>query len=75
MSAVVKPNAVAFDPALICAVVGLVAIGTIMVASASVSIVAGEPLHLPRAPSRRARRRRSSGSRSSCRCRRSSGIA
>ena len=45
MSAVVKPNQVAFDGALICAVVGLVAIGTIMVTSASVSIVEGEPLH------------------------------
>ncbi len=45
MSAVVKPSSVAFDAALICAVVGLVAMGTIMVASASVSIVEGEPLH------------------------------
>jgi cell division protein FtsW len=45
MSAVVKPNAVAFDAALICAVVGLLALGTMMVTSASVSIVAGEPLH------------------------------
>jgi cell division protein FtsW len=45
MSAVVKPNAVAFDAALICAVVGLIAMGTIMVTSASVSIVADEPLH------------------------------
>ena len=44
MSAVVKPNAVAFDTPLICAVIGLIAIGTIMVASASVSIVEGEPL-------------------------------
>ena len=43
MSAAVKPNSVAFDTGLICAVVGLIAIGTIMVASASVSIVAGEP--------------------------------
>ncbi|HVJ30878.1 MAG TPA: putative lipid II flippase FtsW [Gammaproteobacteria bacterium] len=45
MSAVVKPNQVKFDGALICAVVGLIAIGTIMVTSASVSIVEGEPLH------------------------------
>jgi cell division protein FtsW len=45
VSAVVKPNRVAFDGALICAIVGLVAIGTIMVTSASVSIVEGEPLH------------------------------
>ena len=45
MSAVVKPNQVAFDGALICAVVALAAIGTIMVTSASVSIVEGEPLH------------------------------
>ena len=46
MSAVVaKPSSVAYDGALLCAVVGLVAIGTIMVTSASVSIVEGEPLH------------------------------
>jgi cell division protein FtsW len=45
VSAVVKPNQVAFDGALICAVIGLIAIGTIMVTSASVSIVEGEPLH------------------------------
>ena len=45
MSAVVKPNAVALDAVLICAAVGLVAVGTIMVTSASVSIVAGDPLH------------------------------
>lgn len=45
MSAVVKPNQVAFDGALICAIVALIAIGTIMVTSASVSIVEGEPLH------------------------------
>jgi cell division protein FtsW len=45
VSAAVKPNAVAFDAPLICAVVGLMAIGTIMVTSASVSIVEGEPLH------------------------------
>jgi hypothetical protein len=45
MSAVVKPNAVAFDAPLICAVVGLMAMGTIMVTSASVSIVADEPLY------------------------------
>jgi cell division protein FtsW len=44
MSAVVKPNTVAFDVALVCAVVGLIAMGTIMVTSASVSIVADEPL-------------------------------
>ena len=40
-----KPNNIAFDGALICAVVGLIAIGTIMVTSASVSIVENEPLH------------------------------
>jgi len=45
VSAVVKPNNIAFDGALICAVVGLIAIGTIMVTSASVSIVENEPLH------------------------------
>jgi cell division protein FtsW len=45
MSAVVKPNTIAFDATLICAVVGLIAMGTIMVTSASVSIVADEPLH------------------------------
>ncbi len=45
MSAVVKPNAVAFDAALVCAVVALAAVGTIMVTSASVSIVEGEPLY------------------------------
>jgi cell division protein FtsW len=45
MSAVVKPNSVAFDVTMICAVVGLIAMGTIMVTSASVSIVADEPLH------------------------------
>jgi cell division protein FtsW len=45
MSAAVKPNAVAFDAALICAIVGLIAMGTIMVTSASVSIVADEPLY------------------------------
>jgi len=45
MSAVAKPSTVAFDAPLICAVVGLVAVGTIMVTSASVSIVAGEPLY------------------------------
>ena len=44
-AAVVKPDRVAFDSALICAVVALAAIGTIMVTSASVSIVDGEPLH------------------------------
>jgi cell division protein FtsW len=41
----VKPNAVALDTLLICAVVALIAVGTIMVTSASVSIVDGEPLH------------------------------
>jgi len=45
MSAVVKPSTVAFDTTLICAVVALVAVGTIMVTSASVSIVEGQPLH------------------------------
>jgi cell division protein FtsW len=45
MSAVVKPNAAAFDVALVGAIVGLVAMGTVMVTSASVSIVADEPLH------------------------------
>jgi cell division protein FtsW len=45
MSAVVKPNAVAFDTSLICAVVGLIAVGMIMVTSASVSIVEDEPLY------------------------------
>jgi cell division protein FtsW len=45
VSAVVKPNAVAFDAALVCAVVALAAVGTIMVTSASVSIVEGEPLY------------------------------
>lgn len=45
MSAVVKPNPVAFDPALVCAAIGLVAVGTIMVASASVSIVEGDSLY------------------------------
>jgi len=43
--AVVKPNAIAFDGALICAVIGLIAMGTIMVTSASVSIDADDPLH------------------------------
>ena len=45
MSAVVKPSSVAFDGALICALVGLLALGTIIVTSASVSIVDGEPLY------------------------------
>jgi cell division protein FtsW len=45
VTAAVKPNAVAFDATLICAVVGLAATGTIMVTSASVSIVEGEPLY------------------------------
>ena len=42
---IVKPNAIAFDGALICAVIGLIAMGTIMVTSASVSIDADDPLH------------------------------
>jgi cell division protein FtsW len=45
MSAVVKPNSVALDVPLICAIVCLVAIGTIVVTSASVSIVADQPLY------------------------------
>lgn len=45
MSAVVKPSSVAFDGALLCAFVGLIALGTIVVTSASVSIVSGEPLY------------------------------
>jgi cell division protein FtsW len=45
VSAAVKSSAVAFDAPLICAVVGLLAMGTIIVTSASVSIVANEPLH------------------------------
>jgi len=45
MSAVVKPDDIAFDVPLICAIVGLVAIGTIVVTSASVSIVADQPLY------------------------------
>jgi cell division protein FtsW len=45
VSAVVKPSSVAFDGALICALVGLIALGTIIVTSASVSIVEAEPLH------------------------------
>ena len=46
MSAVaVKQDRVAFDSLLIAAVVALAAIGTIMVTSASVSIVEGDPLH------------------------------
>ena len=46
MSAVVKPNTtIAFDTPLICAVVGLMAVGTIMVTSASVSIVEEQPLY------------------------------
>lgn len=40
-----KPNAVAFDAALLCSVIGLIAMGAIMVTSASVSIVADEPLY------------------------------
>jgi cell division protein FtsW len=45
VSAVAKQSPVAFDAALICALVGLLAMGAIMVTSASVSIVDGEPLH------------------------------
>ena len=45
MSTVVKPNAIAFDAPLICAIVGLLAMGTIMVTSASVTIVADDPLY------------------------------
>lgn len=45
MSTAVKPTAAPFDVMLVCAIVGLLAIGTIMVTSASVSIVADEPLH------------------------------
>jgi cell division protein FtsW len=45
MSTVAKPPAVALDAMLICAVVAIMAVGTIMVTSASVSIVEGEPLH------------------------------
>lgn len=45
MSAAVKPASVAFDGALVCALVGLIALGTIIVTSASVSIVSGEPLY------------------------------
>jgi cell division protein FtsW len=45
MSAVAKPPAFALDAMLICAVVAIMAVGTIMVTSASVSIVEGEPLH------------------------------
>jgi cell division protein FtsW len=45
MSAVVKPNAIAFDVPLTAAIIGLLAIGTIVMTSASVSIVADEPLY------------------------------
>jgi cell division protein FtsW len=45
MTAVVKPNAVAIDVPLTTAMVGLLAIGTIVMTSASVSIVADEPLY------------------------------
>jgi cell division protein FtsW len=45
MSAVVKPNNVALDVPLISAIVCLVAIGMIIVTSASVSIVADQPLY------------------------------
>jgi cell division protein FtsW len=44
MSAVARPNAVALDAPLVCAVVALMALGTIMVTSASVSIVDQQPL-------------------------------
>jgi len=47
MSAVVKPSTLAFDPVLICALVGLVAFGVIMVGSASITLAdkqTGEPL-------------------------------
>jgi cell division protein FtsW len=44
MSAV-RQNAIAFDATLICAMVGLLAMGTIMVTSASVTIVADDPLY------------------------------
>jgi len=47
MSAAMKPRTLAFDPALICALVGLVIFGVIMVGSASISIAdrqTGEPL-------------------------------
>jgi cell division protein FtsW len=45
VSAAVKPTPATFDAMLVCAIVGLLALGTIMVTSASVSIVADEPLH------------------------------
>jgi cell division protein FtsW len=47
MNAVVKPRALAFDPTLVGALIGLLAIGAIMVGSASISIAdrqTGEPL-------------------------------
>lgn len=47
MSAVVKPRTLAFDPALIAALVGIVMFGIIMVGSASISLAdrqTGEPL-------------------------------
>jgi cell division protein FtsW len=45
VSAVAKPSPVAFDAVLVCAIVGLLTTGSIMVTSASVSVVDGEPLH------------------------------
>ena len=47
MSAAVKPRNVAFDPMLVAALVALLAIGAIMVGSASISIAdrhTGDPL-------------------------------
>jgi cell division protein FtsW len=47
MSAVAKPQSPVFDPVLVGAVIGLLAIGTIMVGSASISLAdeqAGQPL-------------------------------
>jgi cell division protein FtsW len=47
MSAVLKPRTLAFDPALVGALVGLIVLGVIMVGSASISIAdrqTGEPL-------------------------------
>ncbi len=45
MSVAAKPSSVACDGAMVCALIGLIALGTIVVASASVSIVSGEPLY------------------------------
>jgi cell division protein FtsW len=47
MNAVVKPRTLAFDPVLVCALVGIVVFGVIMVGSASISFAdrqTGEPL-------------------------------